>query len=199
MLLWLVLKAPIPTATTDLRRFLGLTGYYRCFICKFADIAAVLHAATSGNGRLEWTKEMQQTFDERRIKWTSPPVLAYPDFEKTVAVETDASSVSIVAVLAQKKEDWKIHPIQHASRTMNTSERNYFACEGEALAVNFALKKFHVYLLSSTPLKLVTDHQALSCAFRKKDLHGRLARRLDFLTEYDFTVEYSRGSANCAA
>ena len=82
---------------------------------------------------------------------------------------------------------------------MNTSERDYSACEHEALAVIFALKTFRVYLLSSTPLKLITDHQALSYAFRKKDIHGRLARRLDFLAEYNFTVEYRRGSANSAA
>ncbi|CDF33201.1 unnamed protein product [Chondrus crispus] len=142
---------------------------------------------------------MQEAFDELRIKLTSPPVLAYPDFEKAFVVETDASSVSVGAVLAQKKEDGKIHPIQYASRTMNTSERKYSACEREALAVIFALKKFRVYVLSSTPFKLITDHQALSYAFRKKDIHGRLARWLDFLAEYDFTVEYRRGSANSAA
>ena len=82
---------------------------------------------------------------------------------------------------------------------MNKSERKYSACEREALAVIFALKKCRVHLLSSIPLKLITDHQALSYSFRKKDIHGRLARWLDFLDEYDFTVEYRRGSANNAA
>ena len=46
---------------------------------------------------------MQQAFDEIRIKLTSPPVLAYPEFEKPFVVETDASSVYFEAVLAQKK------------------------------------------------------------------------------------------------
>ena len=192
-------NAPTPTTTTERRSFLGLASYYRRFICKFADIAAVLHTATSGNGILEWTGEMQEAFDELRIKLTSPPVLAYSDLEKPFVVETDASSVSVGAVLVQKKEDRKIHPLQYASRTMNTSERNYSACAREALAVIFALKKFRVYLLSSVPFKLVTGHQALSHAFRKKDIHGRLARWLYFLAEYDFTVEYRRGSANSAA
>ena len=169
-------NAPIPTTATELKSFLGLAGYYRRFICKFADIAAVIHAATSGNGRLKRTEEMQQAFDELRIKLTSPPVLAYPDFGKLFVVETDASSVSVGAVLAQKKEDGKIHPIQYASRTMNKSERKYSACEREALAVIFALKKFRVYLLSSTPLKLVPNHRALTYASRQKDIHGRLAR-----------------------
>ena len=61
---------------------------------------------------------------------------------------------------------------------MNKFERKYSACERGALAAIFALKKFRVYLLSSIPLKLVTDHQALSYAFRQNDIHGRLARWL---------------------
>ena len=119
----LILNAPVPTTTTEPRSILGLAGYYRRFICKFGNIAAVLHAATSGNGRLKWTEEMQEAFDELCIKLTSPPVLAYPDFEKLFVVETDASSVSVGAVLAQNMNDWKINLIQYASRTMNTSER----------------------------------------------------------------------------
>ena len=53
---------------------------------------------------------------------------------------------------------------------------------------------FHLH-----PLKLVTDHQALSSAFRKKAFHGCLARWLEFLGEDDITVEYRRGLANNGA
>lgn len=43
------------------------------------------------------------------------------------------------------------------------------------------------------------DHQALSYAFRKKDVHERFSRWLDFLPEYEFTIEYHRGISNGAA
>ena len=138
-------NAPIPTTKTELRSFLELGSYCCRFIYKFADVAAVLHAATSGNARLKRTGEMQEAFDELRIKLTSPTILAYSDFDKPFVVETDASLVSVGAVLAQKKDDGKIHLIQYASRTMNPSERKYSACEREALAVIFALKKFRVH------------------------------------------------------
>ena len=36
-------------------------------------------------------------------------------------------------------------------------------------------------------------------AFRKKDIHGRLARWHDFLAEYDFKVTYRPGVRNGAA
>lgn len=66
---------------------------------------------------------------------------------------------------------------------MNAAERNYSACEREALAVIFPLRKFRVHLLSNIPFTLITDHQALRYAFQKNDVHGRLARWLDFLAE----------------
>lgn len=51
------------------------------------------------------------------------------------------------------------------------------------MAVVFVLKRFRLYLLSTEPFKLITDDQALREAFRKHDIHGRLARWLDFLAE----------------
>ena len=49
-------NAPVWITTTELRNLLGLASYYRRFIYKFNDTAAVLHAATYGNGRLKWTE-----------------------------------------------------------------------------------------------------------------------------------------------
>ena len=44
--------------------------------------------------------------------------------------------------------------------------------------------------------KLITDHADLENAFRKKDVHGRLARWLDLIAEYDFEIKYRKGSEN---
>ncbi len=68
--------------------------------------------------------------------------------------------------------------------------------EREALAVVLALKKFRPYLLSSMKFKLITDHAALENAFRRKDVHDRLARWLDLIAEYDFEIKYRKGSEN---
>ena len=185
-------NTPIPVTRTDLRSFLGLAGYYRRFICDFAKTSAVLHSETSGNTKLTWNAEMTDAFNTLKEKLTTPPVLSFPNFDDQFIVETDASNVSVGAVLSQKKEDGKVHPIQYASRTMTKQERNYSTCERDALAVIFALKKYRVYLLSSLPFKLITDHMALRWAFQKKDIHGRLARWLDFIAEYQFEVVYRR-------
>lgn len=190
---------PRPTNTTELRSFLGIAGYYRRFIRSFADISSALHAMTSSKISFSWDKEMDKAFHLLKISLSSPPVLAFPNFEKPFGVETDASSVAVGAVLTQKDDDGKTHPVQFASRTMTVAERKYSACEREALAVIFALRKFRLYLLSTEPFILMTDQQALKSAFARKDIHGRLARWLDFLAEYEFEFQYRKGSLNKAA
>ena len=50
---------------------------------------------------------MRKSFLALKEKLTSPPVLAFPNFDVPFIVETDASSVAIGAALAQKKEDEK--------------------------------------------------------------------------------------------
>ena len=192
-------NVPVPTNRTEVQSFIGLASYYRRFIRNFAKIAAPLHSLTSKKVDFVWTEEAHDAFEKLKSKMCNSPVLAYPDFTKPFIVETDASSVALGAVLSQKSSDGKIHPLQFASRTMNAAERNYSACEREALAVIFALKKFRVYLLSDETFTLITDHQALRYAFKKKDVHGRLARWLDLLAEYRFNIEYRPGKENGAA
>lgn len=82
---------------------------------------------------------------------------------------------------------------------MNSVEKKYYACESEAVGVILALNKFRVYLMSSKPFVVVTEHMALKYAFQKKYIHGRLARWLDFLAESKFEVSYRPGKQNATA
>ena len=74
-------------------------------------------------------------------------MLEFPDFDVPLVAETDASGITLGAVLAKKKKDGKVHRIEYASGTMTATERRYTTCEREALAIIFALRKFRVYLL----------------------------------------------------
>lgn len=67
---------------------------------------------------------------------TTPPVLAYIDFEHPFVVELDAFSKAAGKVLAQKRTDGKMHPIMCATCNMEKAKIKYGTCEGEALAVN---------------------------------------------------------------
>ncbi|MFH4981289.1 hypothetical protein AB6A40_007998, partial [Gnathostoma spinigerum] len=80
--------------------------------------------------------------------------------------------------------------IAHASRELTKAERNYSQIEKEALALIFAIKKFH-----QIQITLLTDHKPLLAVFDSKKgipvyTANRLQRWATTLLGYDFDIEY---------
>ena len=48
--------------------------------------------------------------------------LVFPDFDKPFLLEADASKEGLVAVLSQKQDDGRYHPVAFGSRTLTPSE-----------------------------------------------------------------------------
>lgn len=158
--------------TTKLRSLLGLALNYHQFIQGFATISATLHASTSIKAKcFNWTYEMEEASQTLKDRLNTPPVLAYPRFQAPFVVETDANTNAIGFLLAKKQYNGKIHPNHFPCSTMTVAERKHLECKREALAIIFALKKFRLYLLSTQPFKLITDHQALKDASNEKHMH----------------------------
>ena len=93
---------PVPKSTKELRSFLGLANFYRCFIHNFAEIAASLTELTSSKLSFSWTARRQQAFDILRKALISPPVLDYPTPNDQFVLTTDASDNGIGAILSTK-------------------------------------------------------------------------------------------------
>lgn len=75
-------------------------------------------------------------------KLTRPWLLSFPGSNHPFIVKTDASKIAVGVVLARKRDDQEIHPMQFASRTMTKEERKYFTCETEVLAVILHFESF---------------------------------------------------------
>lgn len=71
--------------------------------------------------------------------------------------------------------------------------------EKEELAVLFALRKFRFYFLPLTSFVVLTDHLALKYAFQEQDIHDHLARWLDTISKYHFSIGYRARRHNGAA
>ena len=87
-------------------------------------------------------------------------MLAYLSFDRDFILETDASIKGLGAVLSQRQEDEKLHPIAFASRALNPQEKNYAITELETLAVVWAITHFHYYLYGHR-VTVYTDHCAV--------------------------------------
>ena len=186
----------VPSSKKDLRRFLGMVGYYRRFIPDFGTIAAPLHQLTAGekNSSMEWQPQHQIAFDLLKTRMVEAPVLISPDPEKDYIVQTDASDVGIGGVLAQLWEGQE-RPVAYFSRRLKPAERNYTVSEKECLAVVEAVKSFAVYLLGAH-FRLVTDHAALK---KTMGAGARIARWALALQAYNFTVEHKPGAQHTNA
>ena len=67
------------------------------------------------------------------------PVLAFADYTKPFLLETDASQIGLGAVLSQKQEDGKFHPVAFGSRSLKASEKRYHSSRLEFLALKWAV------------------------------------------------------------
>ncbi len=143
-----ILSAPRPTSKTQVRAFLGLAGYYRCFIPNFSSLVAPLTGLTR-KGQPEivpWGPTEDEAFQRVKAALTSEPVLRAPDFNCPFLLQTDASNTGLGAVLSQV-QDGEEHPVIYISRKLTPAEHRYAAVEKEALAAKWAVLELRYYLL----------------------------------------------------
>jgi hypothetical protein len=94
---------PRPRTVRYVRSFLGLSGYYRQYIPRYADIAQPLTLLTKKDQKFVWSKTQETAFQNLKDAISSDRVLAYPSMlpEHEFRLHTDASDIGISAVLAQ--------------------------------------------------------------------------------------------------
>jgi hypothetical protein len=195
-----VTDMPDPTNISELRTFLGMAGYYRGFIPAYAKIAQPLYELMKKQVTWRWDEAQKQATSQLKQALTSAPVLLMPDYSKPFIIQTDASTHGIGAVLSQTVTDASTgadveRPIAYVSRSLKPAETRYAATHLEMLAVMYGINKFRHYVGGSKFL-LQTDHRALEGIMKSKDLQGRMARWVTTLQEYDFQLQYRKGTAN---
>ena len=188
-----VQQYPVPKNLTQIRAFLGLASYYRRFIKDFSSIAKPLNYLLRKDIPYIWTQEQQNAFEKLKNYLITAPILAYPKFNESFILYTDASTYALGAILAQNDENNKEHIIAYASRTLSPAEKNYSITELECLAIVWAIKHFHHYIYGAT-FTLITDHSALCYLFNLPNPTGRIARWIIKLQGYTFNIKHRSGN-----
>lgn len=183
---------PTPKSVKDVRRLLGLAGWYRRFIPHFASITAPISDLLKKNkSKFSWTLEANEAFNKLKSILVSEPILSCPDYSKKIIIQCDASDLGIGGILVQGEgSEEKI--IAYMSEKLSSAERKYQTTERECLAVIRSIEKFRPYI-EGTKFTVVTDHASLLWLTNLKDPSGRVGRWALRLQAYDYELIHRKG------
>ena len=143
------MKDSVPKTVGEVRKLLGLLGYYRRYIPNFARCARPLFDLLQGppadktkptnksmnktsksknaglvpsSKPVVWQKQHQDTLTELCDKITNPPIIGYPDYNHPFVLHTDASLDGLGAVLCQK-QNGTMRMMGYGSRFLNPAEK----------------------------------------------------------------------------
>ncbi|WVZ93620.1 hypothetical protein U9M48_039585 [Paspalum notatum var. saurae] len=174
-----VLNWKQPETVTEIRSFLGLAGYYCCFIKDFSKTAKPMTSLTKKNVKYVWSRNCEGAFQTLKKLLTSAPVLAQPDVTKPFDVYCDASDNGLGCVLMHEGR-----VIAYASRQLRKHEVNYPTHDLELAVLVHVLKIWRHYLLGNT-CHIYTDHKGLKYILTQPELNMRQQRWLELIKDYD--------------
>ena len=163
-----------------------------------ATITEPLYRLTKKDVKWSWGSGKQAAFTKLKEMLTADTVLAHFDPSLPVGISCDASETGLGAVLFHRYQDGSERPIANASKTLSDTQKRYTQIQKEALAIVFALHKFH-QVLYGRQFILVTDHKPLLSLFGPNKATAalaanRLARWALLLNQYTYTIEYRKTS-----
>ena len=174
-------EAKPPSCVSDLRTFLGASGWLAKHLEDYAKMVAPLRRITirydqkvKADISHVWLEEKDAmiAFTAVKVSLCSPPVLVFPDFSRPFIILTDASggeNGGYGACLAQMDAEGKERPIAYASAGLVKTQRHFGITEAESAAMMMALRRWRSYTQGNTII-LVTDHSAI-CGSAGLNMH----------------------------
>lgn len=192
-----IVDYPVPKTIKEVRRFLGICGWYRRFIVNFSDKSSQISNLLKKSKKFTWTPEADKAFHELKSALISSPILSNPDFSKPFFIQCDASGVAVGGLIYQViNGDERV--IAYTSQKLTSTQQKYMACERELLSILHCINQFRPYV-EGTKFTVITDNAALLWLKSLKDPTGRLARWALKLQHYSFDIVHRAGKLNIVA
>ena len=193
-------KVKPPTTIKELQRFLGMINYYRRFIKSAAyHLYHLFEALGAKPKRLDWTTDMQSSFDAIKEALAKATMLHHPDPSLPLSLTTDASDVAIGGVIEQRGPNgWE--PLAFFSKKLSDSQQKWSPYDRELHAVHKSVRHFK-HMVEGRACTIYTDHQSLIPSMAKKTdaQTARQANQLSELSEYTTDIRYLEGKSNVVA
>jgi len=131
---------PTPTDKGTIQSFLGLIGYFRKFIPKYASIAYPLTNLLKNQVAFNFGDNERRAFERLKETFSQKSILRIYCPSAETELHTDASSRGYGAILLQRdSEDRFFHFIYYASAKTTESKSKFHSYELEVLTIVKAL------------------------------------------------------------
>ena len=195
-------KMPAPRTAKEVKQFLGLIGYYRKFVPRFADISRPLTKLTCHNVVFEWTEQCSKAFNHLHELLMEYPILRYPDPKQGYILYTDASGIGWSGVLTQEHMDdkgkAKNHPICYVSGQFRGSQLNWAALTKEAYAIYMSVRRLSFYV-TDAEVTIRSDHLPLKKFLNKQTMNSKVNNWAVELEQFRLHLEWIPGTRNLLA
>lgn len=186
-----------PKTVKQVKKFLGICGFYRHLIPKYAELTETLTQLTRKNVKFSWTPNHQKAFEQLQEIFFTSPFVVLPNWEEPFVLNTDASGCAVSAVLMQERQG-SLHPISYFSKTLTPAEQKYPAIKLELYAIYKGVTSFKSYLYNRK-FKILTDSKPLLHFQQSSSPANNVTRWLLELSEYTFTFQHIPGKINMLA
>jgi transposase InsO family protein len=190
---------PKPTTKKQLRRFLGMSNFYRRFQKGIASHLKPLHDMLKQKKRiLNWSECETKEFETIKIELANMAMLRYPDHNSKLSLQVDASDTAIGAVLQQNSsKGWE--PLGFFSKALDKTQRKYSTFDRELLAIFLSIKHFK-YMLEGREFTIFTDHKPLTNALLSiSDKTPKQSRQLYYVSQFTSDIRHVSGKDNVVA
>ena len=195
-------QMPAPKTAKEVKQFLGLIGYYRKFVPRFADISRPLTKLTRHNITFEWTDQCAKAFNHMRELLMEYPILRYPNTTQGYILYTDTSGIGWSGVLTQEHLDEKgkakNHPICYVSGQFRGSQLNWAALTKEAYAIYMSVQRLSFYVMDAE-VTIRSDHLPLKKFLKKQTMNSKVNNWAVELEQFRLHLEWIAGSHNLLA
>ena len=172
-----------------------MINYLSKFSPRLTELAEPIRELVKEKVPFNWGPEHQESFAMLKKEIFRAPILAYYNPWKETVLQTDMGTKVLGACLLQDEK-----PIYFASKALIETQRGYVVIEIEALAVAWALEKFHHFLYRCHFI-FQTNQKPLEAILSRSlnQATPRLQHILIRTLPYNFTVRYIPGPKNLLA
>ena len=214
------LKSKRPKTIGELRKLVGLIGYFRKYIKNFSQIMKPIYDLLKcGNAanktkhkskrnvvasttKISWTEQHAEILSDVIDLLLQPNIMVFPKFNEPYILHTDASQHGLGAILYQRQENGKLGVVAYGSRTLTPAEQNYHLHSGklEFLALKWAIcDRFRDYLYYAEHFDVYTDNNPLTYVMTSARLDATRHRWVSELSDFNFKIYYKPGKKNVDA